>query len=76
MEEVETRFVEVTVAPVAMATAQALGPIAQRQMLGRTILLFDGVERSQLAPLGDQRTPALSDLFVALLGDGPKEAAA
>jgi ABC-2 type transport system ATP-binding protein len=37
--------------------------------LGRTILLFDGVDRQQLAPLGDVRTPSIADLFVAVMGN-------
>jgi hypothetical protein len=42
-------------------------------MLGRNILLFDGVARNQLAGLvadpGDLRTPNISDLFVAVMGN-------
>src|SRR6266516_2533871 len=41
----------------------------------RTILLFDlkrdGVDRQQLAVLGDVRTPSIADLFVAMLSDKP-----
>jgi ABC-2 type transport system ATP-binding protein len=39
-------------------------------VLGRSILLFDHVERQQLTALGDVRTPSIADLFVAMLGDG------
>jgi ABC-2 type transport system ATP-binding protein len=41
----------------------------ERQVLGRSILLFDGVDRRQLAPLGDARTPSIADLFVAIVGN-------
>ena len=34
----------------------------------RSILLFDGVDRQQLAALGDVRTPSIADLFVAVMG--------
>jgi hypothetical protein len=40
-------------------------------VIGRSVLLFDHVDRQQLAPLGDVRKPSISDLFVAMLGDGP-----
>jgi hypothetical protein len=44
-------------------------------VFGRSILLFDlkldRVDRQQLAALGDLRTPSITDLFVALLGDKP-----
>jgi ABC-2 type transport system ATP-binding protein len=71
MEEVESRYLEVTVHPEKLATARALRPMHQRQALGRTILLFDGVDRQQFAGLGDMRTPSVADLFVAVLADKP-----
>jgi ABC-2 type transport system ATP-binding protein len=70
MEEFESRYAEVTVRPEQVAAARALKPIRERQVLGRSILLFDHVERQQLAALGDVRTPSIADLFVAMLGDG------
>ena len=71
MEEVESRYVELMVRPEELAAARALRPLHQRQALGRTILLFDGVGRQQLAGLGDLRTPSVADLFVAVLADKP-----
>jgi ABC-2 type transport system ATP-binding protein len=71
MEEFESRYVEVMVHPERVAAARALKPIHERQVLGRGILLFDHADRQQLAALGDVRTPSISDLFVAMLGDKP-----
>jgi ABC-2 type transport system ATP-binding protein len=71
MEEFESRYLEAIVLPEHVAAARALRPIHERQMLGRTILLFDHVVRQQLAGLGDVRTPSIADLFVALLGNKP-----
>jgi ABC-2 type transport system ATP-binding protein len=68
MEEIETRYVELMVLPEKAAAARALKPIHERQTLGRSILLFDGVERQKLAGLGDVRTPSIADLFVAVMG--------
>jgi hypothetical protein len=46
-------------------------PIHERQVLGRSIVLFDlktiRPDRQQLAALGDTRTPGIADLFVAML---------
>jgi ABC-2 type transport system ATP-binding protein len=67
MEDVEARFAEVIVNPEQLAAARALHPLYERQGLGRNILLFDRVERGQLAALGDVRTPSLADLFVAVM---------
>jgi ABC-2 type transport system ATP-binding protein len=69
MEEFESRYLELTVNPEKAAAARALKPIHERQVFGRSILLFDRVERPQLALLGEVRTPSIADLFVALLGD-------
>src|SRR3981189_1212775 len=41
MEELESRYVELTVNPEQTAAARALRPIHDRQALGRSILLFD-----------------------------------
>jgi ABC-2 type transport system ATP-binding protein len=69
MEEFESRYLEVTVHPEQVAAARALKPIHERQVLGRSILLFDRVDRQQLAALGDLRTPSIADLFVALMSN-------
>jgi len=69
MEEFETRYVEVMVHPERLAAARALKPIHERQALGRSILLFERVDRQQVAPLGEVRTPSIADLFVAVLGN-------
>jgi ABC-2 type transport system ATP-binding protein len=67
MEEFEARYLEVTVNPEAAAVARALKPIHERDVLGRSVLLFCGVDRQQLAGLGDVRTPSIADLFVAVM---------
>ena len=67
MEAVAARYAEVAVREEQLAAARALGPIHERQRLGQGILLFDGVPREQLAPLGEVRTPSLADLFVGVI---------
>ncbi|HZR32654.1 MAG TPA: ABC transporter ATP-binding protein [Terriglobales bacterium] len=69
MEEVESRYSEVAVNPEQVAAARALHPMYERQALGRSILMFDGLDRQQLAALGDVRTPSIADLFVAVMGN-------
>jgi ABC-2 type transport system ATP-binding protein len=65
MEEFESRYAEVMVPAENAAAARALGPINERQVFGRSIMLFDRAERARLAELGEVRTPSLADLFVA-----------
>jgi ABC-2 type transport system ATP-binding protein len=71
MDEIESRYLEVTVNPEHLAAARALKPIHERQMLGRSIVLFDRVDRKQLAAVvanpGDVRTPSIADFFVAVM---------
>jgi ABC-2 type transport system ATP-binding protein len=68
MEDLETRYVEVMVRPEHVAAARALKPIHERQVFGRSVLLFDRADRNQLAAFGDLRTPGIADLFVAMIG--------
>jgi ABC-2 type transport system ATP-binding protein len=69
MEAFESRYAEVTVRPEKIAAARELKPIQERQVFGRSMLLFEDVDRQQLAELGDVRKPSIADLFVAIIGD-------
>jgi ABC-2 type transport system ATP-binding protein len=69
MEAFEARYQEVMVHPELVAAARALKPIHERQVFGRSVLMFDGVNHQQLEELGEVRTPSIADLFVALMGD-------
>ena len=77
MEDFESRYLEVTVRPEQLSAARALKPIYERQTLGRSVLLFDRVDRQKLAALGEVRTPGIADVFVAMLSNpshGPQGA--
>jgi ABC-2 type transport system ATP-binding protein len=69
MEEFEARYAEVTVHPERLAAARELKPMHERQVFGRSTLLFDRADRGQLAHLGDVRTPGIADVFVAVIGN-------
>jgi ABC-2 type transport system ATP-binding protein len=69
MEEFEIRYLEVQIHPEHLAAARALKPLHERQLMGRSILLFDRADRQQLAALGEVRTPSIADLFVAVMGN-------
>jgi len=78
MEEFESRYLEVMVHPEQLVAARALKPIQERHVLGRSTLLFDHVDRQQLASLGEVHTPSIADVFVAVMGNqaGPAQGAA
>src|SRR5690242_1149178 len=65
MEEFESRYMELSVKPEQLNAARALKPMHERQVIGRSVLLFNGIDRQQLAAFGDVRTPSIADLFVA-----------
>ncbi|HVI07221.1 MAG TPA: ABC transporter ATP-binding protein [Candidatus Binatia bacterium] len=69
MEEFEARYAEVMVTSDQVAAARALKPMQERQVFGRNLLLFEGVDRKQLAQLGEVHTPSIADLFVAVMGN-------
>jgi ABC-2 type transport system ATP-binding protein len=72
MEEFESRYAEVMVHPDHVDGARSLKPMHERQVFGRSVLLFENVDRGQLATLGDVRTPSIADLFVAVMSGGQK----
>ncbi|QDW67725.1 ABC transporter ATP-binding protein [Luteimonas granuli] len=68
MDELAARFTEVLVDAGQAEAARAAGPIDERALpFGKTVMLFDGIERDALAAFGETRTPALADLFVATM---------
>jgi ABC-2 type transport system ATP-binding protein len=69
MDEFESRYLEVTVNPEHVAAVRALGPIHERSVFGRTVLLFDGADHDRFAALGEVRRPGIADVFVAVMGD-------
>ncbi|MBA3564695.1 MAG: ABC transporter ATP-binding protein [Gammaproteobacteria bacterium] len=65
VEAMADKYVEVVTRPDQAAAARELHPVFERQMFGRPVFLFSGVERERLAPLGEPRTPSIADLFFA-----------
>jgi ABC-2 type transport system ATP-binding protein len=67
MDEVGERYTEVMVPADKITAANALAPIDRRTVFGKSVMLFDGVSRDQLAALGETRNPSVADLFVATM---------
>jgi ABC-2 type transport system ATP-binding protein len=74
MEEFDSRYFEVMVNPEHVAAARALKPMYERPVFGRSVLLFDRVDRHQLEMLGEVRRPSIADLFVAVMSNNPARA--
>ena len=67
MDEVSERYTEVLVGSDRLAAANALQPIDCRTVFGKSVMLFDGVPRTQLAAIGETRNISVADLFVATM---------
>jgi ABC-2 type transport system ATP-binding protein len=67
MEAVGDRYAEVMVAPDKAEAARALKPLSERQIFGKSVFLFDGVDQAHLATLGELHKPSVADLFVATM---------
>jgi ABC-2 type transport system ATP-binding protein len=65
MDALSDTFTELATSGESADKARGLAPIAENQMFGKSIMLFEGVGRDQLEGLGELRTPSVADLFVA-----------
>ena len=65
METLGEKYLEVATRPDGAEAARRLGPLSERQGLGRHHFIFEGRARSELEPLGEIRMPGVADLFVA-----------
>jgi ABC-2 type transport system ATP-binding protein len=74
MSDIDDEFVELHAVGESMARAREIPHIGERSILGGKALIYEGVERGLLEPLGEVRTPSISDLFVAKISQGETHA--
>jgi ABC-2 type transport system ATP-binding protein len=65
METLPEQYVELLASGENADKARQLNPIFERDVFGKKVLTFEGINREQLAGLGELRTPDIADLFVA-----------
>ena len=65
MDDLGERYAEVMVSAENAEAAKALRPIDERQVFGKSVLMFEDVPRERLSALGEVRIPGIADLFVA-----------
>jgi ABC-2 type transport system ATP-binding protein len=65
MDALGEKFLELAARPDRAEEARRLGPLSERQGLGRHHFIFEQRTRDELAPLGDIKVPGVADLFVA-----------
>jgi ABC-2 type transport system ATP-binding protein len=72
MDALSDTYIEVLASGESAQKARGLGPIAESEMFGKSILLFEGVSREHLEGLGELRIPSVADLFVAKIKEARK----
>jgi ABC-2 type transport system ATP-binding protein len=65
VEELGSRYLQLTVSAEQAGPARALKPFYEREVFGRVALFFEGRTAAELGRLGELRTPSIADLFVA-----------
>ena len=65
VDAIPDRYLQLTVGPDGLSRARELHPFYEREVFGRTALLYEGRTARELEPLGEVRTPSIADLFVA-----------
>ena len=68
MLAIDEEYVELHAVGEAVAKAEGIPHVGTRSILGGKALIYEGIERELLAPLGELHTPSISDLFVAKVG--------
>ncbi len=68
MESLSSRYLKLEVYEDCLASAESLQPIYTEKGLGKTVFLFENINRNELSPLGKVSPPSVADLFVALMG--------
>lgn len=72
MDALSDTYVEVMTSGERAQKARGLAPIAENQMFGKSVMLFEGVSREHLEGLGELRIPSVADLFVAKIKEARK----
>ncbi|MGB5353360.1 MAG: ABC transporter ATP-binding protein [Woeseia sp.] len=67
IEDLPQRFSELQTSGEKAATARGLQPFHERDGFGKKIMTFENVARDKLQGLGELHTPAVADLFVAMV---------
>jgi len=65
VEELGSRYQQLTVSAGQAGAARALKPFYEQQVFGRVAMFFEGRSPAELSALGELRTPTIADLFVA-----------
>ena len=72
MEVLGDSYLELSTSGEEATKARGLRPIAESEMFGKSVMLFEGITRDHLEGLGEIRVPSVADLFVAKIKEARK----
>jgi ABC-2 type transport system ATP-binding protein len=72
MDSLGETYIELSTSGDNTAKARGLRPLAESEMFGKSVMLFEGVTREHLEGLGELRIPSIADLFVAKIKEARK----
>ena len=70
LSEIEQDYIELHAVGEAAAKARAIPHIGSRNILGGQAIIYEHTDQTLLSPLGELRTPSVSNLFVAKVAGG------
>lgn len=70
LTEIEDDYIELHAVGEAAAKARAIPHIGSRNILGGQAIIYEHTDQTLLSPLGELRTPSVSNLFVAKVATG------
>lgn len=65
MEALPDTYTELLTSGESAEKARQLGPIYERDVFGKKVMTFEGIDARKLEGLGEPHTPSVADLFVA-----------
>lgn len=65
MDSLPDTYAELVTSGEDADKARKLQPIHERDVFGKKVMVFEGIDRDRLAGLGEVHTPSVADLFVA-----------
>jgi ABC-2 type transport system ATP-binding protein len=72
MDALGETYIELMTSGEKAQKARGLGPMAESQIFGKSVMLYEGVSREHLEGLGEIRIPSVADLFVAKIKEARK----
>jgi len=67
IESINKKYLELRPDQKYLDDAKSLKPLHQRTELGRSVLLFENVEKEKLETFGEVRPPVIANLFMAIM---------